>query len=522
MPITNKRSFFFPTQIEGCGIWLDSADTSATSMTFSSGQNISVWKDKSGNANDFSALQGVATVITNDGRTVVNFSDFPILKSANQITFTGSSAFFLVCKLLTDTRLAYAVAFPDINSGDFSIRFAFGSLVGTPGYAGDNNDLSTSYYLNGNFNPTSVNCYNTFSIIDTVLPNTGSGSTSYVTLSSSKFGRFFSGYIAEFIYFPAGVSTAQRNDIEGYLAQKWSLTGSLPANHPGLTNTYYVAGANSSIVLTRPALTKTPYFKVFTPLSISGCTLWLDASQDTTANGVSIASLVDRSGSGNSLTPSGTISAATNFLRGKTVYNFGSSRASKTNFPWQTSFTQIVLVKCATGNWLSSLVFSGAYLAYIFAGNDNLINVNNSFNPRDSVKAVGTSVFTYATDGVTSWIILSLGYQSNATSASNYTINGTVKTSATSTAVSSAISATNQLWLNGNGSFNFDTGTYVAEMMHYNAVLTNSQRQQVESYLAQKWGLVPSIPTDHGFYTNPGGGPQLGIVKANISMTAMA
>ena len=108
--------------------------------------------------------------------------------------------------------------------------------------------------------------------------------------------------------------------------------------------------------LSRQTFTTTPYFKVFTPKSIPGCTLWLDASQDTTANGVSIASLVDRSGSGNSLTPSGTISAATNFLRGRTVYNFGSSRASKSNFPWQTSFTQIVLVKCATGNWLSSLV----------------------------------------------------------------------------------------------------------------------------------------------------------------------
>ena len=208
-------------------------------MTFSSGQNISVWKDKSGNGNDFSALQGVATVITDDGRTVVNFADSgssatqPMLKSANQITFTGSSAFFVVSKVLTDTRLAYAVAFPNIGAGDFSIRFASGSLVGTPGYGGNDNDLSTSYYLNGTYNPTSVNCYNTFSIIDTVLPNTGAGSTSYVTLSGSAYDRFFFGNIAEFIYFPAGVSTAQRKDIEGYLAYKWGLTESLPADFPG-------------------------------------------------------------------------------------------------------------------------------------------------------------------------------------------------------------------------------------------------------------------------------------------------
>jgi hypothetical protein len=253
---------------------------------------------------------------------------------------------------------------------------------------------------------------------------------------STSMNSGLNGVIFEILFFNRPLIAIERQQVEGYLAQKWGLTSGLPAGHPGLGKTYYVSGANSSIVLRRPALTKTPYFRVFLPTSFAGCTLWLDASQDTTANGVSIASLVDRSGSGNSLTPSGTISAATNFLQGRTVYNFGSSRASKTNFPWQTSFTQIVLVKCATGNWLSSLVSGGAYLSYIFAGNENLINVNNFFDPRDSSVALATSVFTTAADGVSSWVILSLGYQSGATSASNYTINGTVRTTATSTAYS--------------------------------------------------------------------------------------
>ena len=264
----------------------------------------------------------------------------------------------------------------------------------------------------------------------------------------------------------------------------------------------------------RSKFTKIPYFSVFTPLSFTGCTLWLDASQDTTANGGSIASLVDRSGSGNSLTPSGTISAATNFLRGRTVYNFGSSRASKTNFQWQISFTQIVLVKCNTGNWLSSLNSGGAYLAYVFAGNESLINVNNFFSPIDSSVELATSVFTTAADGVSSWVIFSIGYQSNATTASNYTINGTVRTTTTTNAVNTAISGTNQLWLNGNSSFNFDTGTYVAEMMHYNAVLSGTQRQQVESYLAQKWGLLPVLPVGHLQDTAPAGMPTSVLTKS--------
>ena len=229
-----------PLSVGGCGIWLDSADTSAASMTFSSGQNLSVWKDKSGNANNFSALQGVPTVITDGTYSVVNFASTgssatqPILKSANQITWNSSSAFFVVCKVTTE-NFAYVVAFPDITDGDFSIRLSSGILTGTQGALGNNDDLTNSYYVNGNFNPnyTSSAYLNIYAIIDTVAPIIVKGATSYVTLSSLFENRIFIGNIGEFIYYPAGVSTAQRQDIEAYLANKWGLTGSLPADFPG-------------------------------------------------------------------------------------------------------------------------------------------------------------------------------------------------------------------------------------------------------------------------------------------------
>jgi hypothetical protein len=228
-----------PLSVGGCGIWLDSTDTSAASMTFSSGQNISVWKDKSGNANNFSALQGVTSVVTDGPYSVVNFTSTgssatqPILKSANQITWTSSSAFFVVCKVTTES-FAYVVAFPDIDAGDFSIRISGGILTGTQGAPGNNDDLTNSYHVNGHFNPnfTSSTYLNTYAIIDTVAPITVAGVTSYVTLSSLFENRVFIGNIGEFIYYPAGVSTAQRQDIEAYLANKWGLTGSLPADFP--------------------------------------------------------------------------------------------------------------------------------------------------------------------------------------------------------------------------------------------------------------------------------------------------
>lgn len=209
-------------------------------MTFSSGQNLSVWKDKSGNENDFSALQGVPTVITDGPYSVVNFASTgssatqPILKSANQITWNASSAFFVVCKVTTGS-MAYVVAFSDIHGSDFSIRISGGILTGTPASGGNNDDLTNSYHVNGHFNPnfTSSTYLNTYAIIDTVAPITVAGVTSYVTLSSLFENRVFIGNIGEFIYYPAGVSTAQRQDIEGYLANKWGLTESLPADFPG-------------------------------------------------------------------------------------------------------------------------------------------------------------------------------------------------------------------------------------------------------------------------------------------------
>ena len=530
MPITNTRGSsggnFSPTQVAGCVLWLDANDTATITQDATS--NISQWSDKSGGglnavSNSFVGWDvpkyvstGATKYVSLDPGQALYVPDFPYT--------TSWSVFSCMCNVslggrwyispyadLTTVLMGMGHGgtnkiFPDLLGG---ISDATGAHIEYTSAQNTNSTGAYTYYRDGSL----IDSNNTASDIPSATVRMGIGAN-----GASGFDIDGIYYPFEILMYNQYLGDTDRRNIEGYLAQKWGLTSTLPAGHPGLTSNYLGGGGAS----TRQSFTKTPYFRVFLPTSFAGCTLWLDASQDTTANGVSIASLVDRSGSGNSLTPSGTISAATNFLQGRTVYNFGSSRASKTNFPWQTSFTQIVLVKCATGNWLSSLVSGGAYLSYIFAGNENLINVNNFFDPRDSSVALGTSVFTTAADGVSSWVILSLGYQSGATSASNYTINGTVRTTATSTAVSSAISGTNQLWLNGNNSGNFDTGTYVAEMMHYNSVLTSSQRQQVESYLAQKWGLVRYLPTDHGFYTNPGGGPQVGIVKTTISMTARA
>jgi hypothetical protein len=71
-----------------------------------------------------------------------------------------------------------------------------------------------------------------------------------------------------------------------------------------------------------------------------------------------------------------------------------------------------------------------------------------------------------------------------------------------------------------NGSINF-TGTtvlqlsssfngryltgFIQEVLIYNSVLTGTQRQELEGYLAWKWGLQKSLPGSHPFFNFPPG-----------------
>ena len=222
-----------PLTIPGCGIWLDGADTS--SMTLSSGA-ITQWRDKSGSSNHFTPISGTPTSISDNGKTVVNFTAGAIMTSANQISFTTSSAFFIVSKLSGEVVNwgNMLLGFTNINGGDKSIRFVENRLIGTGGFGDDNELANGSYYVNGTFNPSfgSDIYLNVYSLISTIAPQ--SGGTSSVTLSSSFMDRNFVGNIAEFIFYPGGVSDIQRQTIEGYLTKKWGIgsSSSIPSTHP--------------------------------------------------------------------------------------------------------------------------------------------------------------------------------------------------------------------------------------------------------------------------------------------------
>lgn len=249
---------FTPRQISGLGLWLDSTDSST--ISFSSGSNINQWRDKSGSSNHFSLTSGTTTTILDNGKTVVNFPSGAIMTSANQITFTTSSAFYIVSRLTTTNLIAMLLGFTNIansggSSGDFSIRFVYSALHGTIAQGNGQDFANRTYYVNGTFDPSfGSNVYlNVYSIIGTVAPLIGG--TSFLTLSSSFMSRFFIGYIAEFLYYPAGVTSTQHQQVESYLSQKWGLVSSLPGGHLHLTQP---AGARTALSLVNSKFSLTP------------------------------------------------------------------------------------------------------------------------------------------------------------------------------------------------------------------------------------------------------------------------
>ena len=472
---------FSPLQIANCQLWLDASDSSTSSMTFSSGSNLSVWKDKSGNGNNFSLTTGTTTRINDGGYSVVNFPSGALMTSANQITFSSSSAFFIVCK--TTSGFGYAVGFTNITSGDYGIRFINGVLQGTTAAQGYNvDDLgNTTYYVNGVFNlPTTTTTYN---LISTTNPQY-SGTTT-LTLSTTYNSRYFVGTIAEFIYYPTGVTATQRQQLESYLAQKWGLTSQLP-NFSG-------------------------------PTAITGCKLWLDANDPagtgaTPTNGQAITTWVNKTSGFLNLTGSASIST----YGGRNSMSFTNALSLTTT----TSSVPMTSVSCFMV-WVQSTSY----------GNVALLNL-------------GTNLITWQSDCIGFYSDASVtkpggtpGYRIYSGST---TLTGTAYTTATTAdavpfhILEITIDASGNMTVYRNGT-SFQTGTrpaswggtltvcgfgedlryntpagaaqascFVSEVIAYSSVLTTTQRQQVEGYLAVKWGLQSSLPTSHPYYaTNP-------------------
>jgi hypothetical protein len=486
IPIVTRG--FQPIDIPDCALWLDAADR--TTMTLS-GSNVTSWGDKSGNGNNANAHTSYATLASNiqNGLPGLQFSGGQALSAGNIATGTNFSLFTVVRYTATGGN---SMGFWKVQ---YSSSLFFNQSAGIAGQISATGGFGvTGFGISVDSNPhivsglissdtVSSNGYLIGGLDGTVSqsnvtngPNTSNCQSPFTVgaLIESGIAYFFlTGYIHEIVFYRATLTTAQRRQIEGYLAAKWGLRTNLPSTHP------------FKLV---PAVTPT-----FTPLQISGCQLWLDAADATTLtlSGSNVTQWNDKSGNG--YNASGGISPA--YSNSGVVFD-GSTMSLLTSYTAQPT-TETILLVCSfnasatTGGFpLGTTIHGGRSVNMGYSSGTVTVmwdklgywgNASSSASISAGTRFLTTMVLYNATNASTS---LNAANQSSiATFPNSFFGGGTTRIGAALTSGS--------LYAQFYGTIN--------EIIVYNSALSRSQYQQLEGYLAAKWGLKSSLPTTHPF-----------------------
>jgi hypothetical protein len=226
----------------------------------------------------------------------------------------------------------------------------------------------------------------------------------------------------------------------------------------------------------------------FKPTDIGGCQMWLDGADRTTITG-NITSIREKANNV-SLSVSGTVTTST--IGSQSSLNFDGTDylfGNINNILTGTSF--VVFKATAANNWYCPFFTwrdnagQANFPAFGYVPGGNLIGPYTTFvgvgTPTTSVTIGNTYLTSYSWSGTTT----------------NVGFNGATPTSGTQPAFASSET---RIWIaydngeTGNGGY---TTVNIGEILLYNSVLGTTQRQQVESYLAQKWGLRQQLPQGH-------------------------
>jgi hypothetical protein len=506
-----------PLSIPGCQLWFDAADSST--VAFSSGSNISSWTNKgivsttaiptrgpSGNQITYVTVDTYRGVyINNNGSVGYNSSTYSQLTVQSNFQTTADYSVFAVVNLSNVPAGEYQTIYANARgtsgetrtpnfgagmslefNGDGANRMINGAFIGTGRL--QTALISSSSALTAYTNTTAYGSVtNGFTRVSTdvgALPMIGG---TFGAVGGGSDNRFATGYFHEILFYNSVLTTAQRQQIEGYLARKWgiSISATLPSPHP------FKSFPPASLP--------------FSPRNISGLALWLDGADQSslTLSGSNVTQWRDKSGNGYIMTNNaGTTTLATASLNSlSTVYTPSGTNTRITNFVGRTKCTIFIVAKAATSRYL--LALNGGVL---YTANDSLLYfqppAGNYLDITDAV-GLGTPVVSNNT-----WFILCIGYDNATNNTANpYTINGTTRSTIITPRGTPGIltdqNITSTFYINSvNGTNSYDS-VYTAEILYYNSTLTTSERQQVEGYLAQKWGLTTSLPATHPYVKLP-------------------
>lgn len=475
MPIiTQNTPVFNPASISGCQLWLDGADPTSFSLN---GSVVIQWRDKSGSNLNFSTTSGSPTFSTG-----VNIPDGAIMSSSSNYSLTTNTYVYIVSRLASGSinmMLGFTNISPTENTGDYSIRYASNLLNGLPNKTGNVNDFANNnYYVNGFYIPSfSTTVYSSIHIISGQSQFNGSTG---VTLSSAFLSRYFTGGIYELLFYSSPPTTAQRQQVEGYLAWKWGLTSSLPSNHPYRLTPFFPIAS--------PQMTTTGSASTWQPTQISGMSLWLDGADPNNngtlpANGSSLTTWTDKSGNGKNFTANGAAG----------TYNTTRKALVLSNNRYDSSFSANVTNETLFTVFLPTLNQSMYILQSTVGGGRGVGTYGSASMYGIVIEDIAWGATTSGLNG-TNTVNIGVSVVANKTNT-QVSVNGG---SLTNVSTFTAYSAGNTI-LGKDKLSQYSWYGDVYEIISFNAVLTTQQRQQVEGYLAWKWGIQSSLPANHPY-----------------------
>jgi hypothetical protein len=481
---------FQPMDVSGASLWLDAADPSTLSF---SGPNVTQWRDKSGTGNHYAT----GGAITYSNQALV-FPGNATMSNTNPINFsagtTPSMTTFVVVSTpdgsaergifqygqISCSKTGYAIyvytpseVHCTLYCGDLMVRNAITTntrmmVADVVTYSGTPGSLSRAGWINGAAMTTTN--------VTTTGVNLNLASSSVI---GNVAGGFWNGTMNEILYFNRALSTAERQEIEGYLATKWNLPVRVPTTHPF-----------------RNVLPSTP---LFSPPQLSGLSLWIDAADATTftLSGSNVTQCTDKSGQGYVLTVPGGYTSP--------VYSNGVLAMSGSNALWSTTNFAV------SGNTQVTTFLVGSITSIGNPGPGAHIGLAGSATPpqyfgvlayQDGGQTIlytpscfGPDADRTLTPNINGQRYLLCAFYNGTVIQGTY--NGTLGTSQSLTTANFA-SRPFQIGMRNANTGGANDGT-ICESICYTGALTASQRQQVEGYLAWKWGLQARLPSTHPF-----------------------
>jgi hypothetical protein len=250
--LSSEQIPWTPSQIT-TSIWLDASDASTVSVS----NGILTWNDKSGNSHNFTATSSINSPTysgTRNGFNVINFDNETNWQRLENLTYTNNGTeihlFSVHINTPTSGSSSYGRLFSmaETDSFDYDNNQSIALLYGAPFEDPDGICL----YRNGSIVAESSAISGQWCIVDAQRNGnsgkislnaeeyiTGSTSTDNFNIGRAQIGNDsnhgdsgITGYIAEQIALNYIPTQSVVEKIQGYLAHKWGLAGSLPSSHP--------------------------------------------------------------------------------------------------------------------------------------------------------------------------------------------------------------------------------------------------------------------------------------------------